>query len=359
MSDAKQKSAQTVWMIYGAYGYSGELIAREAVRRGQRPVLAGRDAAKTRQLASELGLQAVSFELDNVQQAAGHIKGMDLVINCAGPFSVTARPMMNACIAAKAHYLDITGEIDVFELSQSLGELAAKAGVVLCSGCGFDVIPTDCVAVALKEAMPDATHLSLGFSGSTRLSPGTAKTTVEGMALGGKIRRDGKLETVPMAHHSRRIDYGRGPQTSVAIPWGDVSSAFHSTGIANITVYVPGNRAMIAGARLAHYLRPVLALTPVQKLLKAGVGKFIKGPNQQERDAMPTLVWGEASNGRGRKKTARIKTANGYSVTITGSLAVIEFLLTHQPAGGAYSPASLVGHELVTQLPGSGPMNIS
>lgn len=359
MSDAKKPSAQTAWMIYGAYGYSGELIAREAVRRGQTPVLAGRDAGKTRRLADELGLQGVSFDLDNVQHAAEQIKGMTLVLNCAGPFSVTARPMMNACIAAKAHYLDITGEIDVFELGQSLGELARKAGVVLCSGCGFDVIPTDCVAVALKEALPDATHLALAFSGSTRLSPGTAKTTVEGMAIGGKIRRNGKLDTVPLAHHHRKIDYGRGQRMSVAIPWGDVSSAFHSTGIPNVAVYVPGNRAMMASARLAYYLRPVLALGPVQKVLKAGIGKFIKGPDQQERDAMPTLVWGEVTNGRGKKKTARIKTANGYSVTITGSLAVIAFLLEHKPAGGAYTPASLVGHELITQLPGSGPMTIN
>ena len=132
----------TTWMIYGANGYSGELIASEAVASGLRPVLAGRRADRILALANELGLAHRVFAAD-----APRLDGMGLVLNCAGPFSATARPMMEAAIAARAHYLDITGEIAVFELARSLDAPARAAGIVLCPGVGFDVIATDCVVL--------------------------------------------------------------------------------------------------------------------------------------------------------------------------------------------------------------------
>lgn len=136
-------------MIYGANGYAGEIIAREAVRRGERPVLAGRRRETVEVLARDLGLEARIFSLDNPAEAASQLKSCKLVLNCAGPFSVTALLLMNACLQTRTHYLDITGEIDV---AQSLNSRAQNAGIVLCPGVGFDVIPTDCVAAALKEA---------------------------------------------------------------------------------------------------------------------------------------------------------------------------------------------------------------
>lgn len=350
------------WMIYGANGYTGELIAREAARRGLRPVLAGRRRESVEALARSLGLEARAFGLDDATALAGQIRGKDqalgLVLNCAGPFSATAAPMMEACLRAHAHYLDITGEIAVFEQAHSLDARAREAGVVLCPGVGFDVIPTDCVAAALKEALPDATHLALGFDSRSGFSPGTAKTSVEGLAQGGKVRRDGKIVSVPLAYAVRRIDFGDGEKDAMTIPWGDVSTAYHTTGIANIQVFVPGSPRMIAGARRANWVRPLLGLPWVQALIKARIARTVKGPSEEQRAQMPTFVWGEATNARGQKKTARIRTANGYSLTITGSLAVVEHLMTARPAGGAYTPARLVGADLVTRLPGSGPLQI-
>lgn len=206
------------WMIYGANGYTGELIAREAVRRGLEPVLAGRSRDKIEPLARELGLEARGFALDDVARASEQIKGHGLVLHCAGPFSATAKPMMDACLQAKTHYLDITGEISVFELAQSLDARARDAGVVICPGVGFDVIPTDCVAATLKAAMPDATHLSLGFDSRSGPSAGTAKTSIEGLAQGGKARENGRIVDVPLAHRVRRIDFGGGEKNAMTIP---------------------------------------------------------------------------------------------------------------------------------------------
>lgn len=280
-------------------------------------------------------------------------------MHCAGPFSATSKPMMEACIKAGAHYLDITGEISVFELAQSLNNQAEKADIVLCPGVGFDVIPTDCVAAALKEALPDATHLALGFDSRTGFSPGTAKTSIEGMGEGGKIRKNGKITTVPLAHYVRTIDFGDGKKSAMSVPWGDVSTAFYTTGIPNIEVFVPAFPKMIMGAKMMNYLRPVLKLKAVQKLIKSRIEKTVVGPNEELRAKVPTYVWGEARNARGEIKTARIQTENAYSLTVNGSLAVVSYLLKNTVKGGTYTPAKLMGYKLVTELPGSGSLVIS
>ena len=358
MSQQDNLDTQMKWMIYGANGYTGELIARAAVSRGLKPVLAGRSRDKVEALARELGLEARVFGLEDEVRLLAQIKGHDLVLHCAGPFSATAAPMMEACLRANAHYLDITGEIAVFEHAQSLNDRARAAGVVICPGVGFDVVPTDCVAAALKNAMPDATHLALGFDSRSSISPGTAKTSIEGMAQGGKVRRDGKIISVPLAYRVRRIDFGAGEKLAMTIPWGDVSTAWHTTGIANIEVFIPGSAGMIRGARFANWIRPLMGLSFVQRLLKARIGKTVVGPDQVKRADQGTYVWGEARNARGDCKTARVHTANVYSLTVDAALAVVDYLLQMRPTGGAYTPALLLGAELVTHLPGSGAMTI-
>lgn len=358
MSQQDNLDTQMKWMIYGANGYTGELIARDAVKRGLRPVLAGRNRDKVEALARELGLEARVFGLDDDARLLAQVKGLGLVLHCAGPFSATAAPMIEACLRASAHYLDITGEIAVFEHAQSLNERARAAGVVICPGVGFDVVPTDCVAAALKDALPDATHLALGFDSRSSFSPGTAKTSIEGMAQGGKVRRDGRVVSVPLAYRVRRIDFGAGEKLSMTIPWGDISTAYHTTGIPNIEVFIPGSAGMIRGARFANLIRPLLGWSWVQKLLKERIGKTVVGPDEQKRADQGTYVWGEARNARGDRKVARVHTTNVYSLTVHAALSVVGHLLQVRPTGGTYTPAKLLGADLVTKLPGSGALDI-
>ncbi len=349
----------TPWMIYGANGYTGELIAREAARLGMKPTLAGRSIAKLEPLAATLGLPFKAFALDDQASIQHGIDGMGLVLHCAGPFSSTAAPMMAACLKQRAHYLDITGEIDVFEHARSLDKSARAAGIIICPGVGFDVIPTDCIAARLKEALPDATHLALGFDSRSGFSPGTAKTSIEGLGLGGKVRINGQIKSVPLAYKTRRINFGDGEKLAMTIPWGDVSTAFATTQIPNIECYIPGSPRMIANAKRANWLRWLLRLRPVQTLLKRRIEKTVQGPSETTRQAAETYVWGEATNARGDTKTARIKTANGYALTVTGALAIVEHIRSNEIQGGFYTPSKLAGPDLISRLPGSGPMVIS
>jgi short subunit dehydrogenase-like uncharacterized protein len=342
------------WMLYGANGYTGQLIVRGAVRRGLQPILAGRSRDKIMRLADELGLQARVFDLRERAQAAMALKGMRLVLHCAGPFSAASALLISACLTTGTHYLDITGEIDVLEYAHEQGEAARTAGIVICPGVGFDVIPTDCVAAKLKSALPNATHLALGFHSGSALSPGTGKTLLESLAKGGKVRKDGRIVTVPLAHKTRRINYGTGEMLAMTIPWGDVSTAFYTTGIPTIEVYTSAVPALVILARIGNHVRWLLGADLVQRCLKRLFDKILKGPGGKTREVTPAYVWGEVSNEAGQVKSARIMTANGYSLTVSGALAVVEHLMQRQVQGGAYTPAKLVGPDLLVQLPGSG-----
>ena len=272
------------WMIYGANGYTGALIAREAATRGLTPVLAGRSKEKVAGIGTDTGLATMAFSLTDRVALRAALKDIDLVLHCAGPFSATAQPMIDACLDTGTHYLDITGEIDVFEAAQRENQRAADAGIILCPGAGFDVIPTDCVAATLKEALPDATELALGFDSRSGFSPGTAKTSVEGLAKGGRVRRDGAIVAVPLAYRTRTIDFGAGDKLAMTIPWGDVSTAWYTTGIGNIEVYIPASPKLVSRLKSLNGIRPLLGLGPVQWFMKRRVDKSVRGPDEETRD---------------------------------------------------------------------------
>ncbi|MDP2228682.1 MAG: saccharopine dehydrogenase NADP-binding domain-containing protein, partial [Moraxellaceae bacterium] len=329
------------------------------VKNGWRPVLAGRQEDKVRPIAKRLGLDYRVFDLTDPETIASQLSGMKLVMHCAGPFSATSAPMLAACLEAGADYLDVTGEIAVFEHAHGLADDIRRAGIVACPGVGFDVIPTDCVAAALHRALPDATQLALGFDTASHMSPGTAKTAIEWMGMSGQARRRHQIITVPQAWKIRRINFGAGTKTAMTIPWGDVSTAWHTTGIPDIEVYLPVPLPLLAGAKSANYLGPLLRSHFVQRTLKKLVDRFVTGPDEHQRAASCTHVWGEARNAQGVTVTARVRTAHVYELTVTGAMAMIERLLEDRPLPGCYTPGRLMGPEFVCTLEGSGPMEIS
>jgi len=346
------------WLLYGATGYTGELIAREAVRRGMHPVLAGRSKEKVEKLASELKCPSAVFDLNDHTAMVSALNDVKAVLHCAGPFSSTARSMMQACLATHVHYLDITGEIDVFELAHSVHDKAVRAGVVLCPGVGFDVVPTDSVAMRLREALPDATHLALGFDSRSGLSKGTAKTALESAGIGSRMRRDGKIIDVPFASQVRRIDFGNGERLAVGIAWGDVSTAYYSTGIPNIEVFSATSPNGLKRMQRANMLKSLLRRRLVQHFLKRRIDRRLEPPNQAQRDSNPTFVWGEARNAAGKIVTARLVTANGYALTVASALGIMSQLLETSYSAGYATPGMLVGADFVTTLPGSSPIRI-
>lgn len=341
------------WMIYGANGYTGRLVAAEAARRGLQPVLAGRNAEAIYALSAELGLKGQVIELDDASRLRKKLRKMDVVLHCAGPFSATSQAMIDACLESRTHYLDITGEIPVFEGAWKRSEEARSADIVLCPGAGFDVVPTDCLAARLVGELPAATHLTLAFRADGGLSPGTAKTSIEGLARGGCIRRDGKLEAVPLAWKTRTIPFPDGPLNAMTIPWGDVFTAWVSTGVGNIEVYLAVPPATSRRLRRMRLVRPLLALSPVQQFMKRRIEKSVSGPDDEARQSSGSLLWGEAVSADGRRVTGDMRTPNGYDLTVTASLGLVEFLLQGRPPeGGYFTPSLLAGPAYAESLPG-------
>jgi short subunit dehydrogenase-like uncharacterized protein len=343
------------WMIYGANGYTGHLVALEARRQGLYPVLAGRRAGPIETLAKDLGLPARVFDLADVRAASVALADTAVVAHCAGPFSATSAQMIDACLTSRTHYLDITGELDVFLAAQRRRADAQAAGIVICPGVGFDVIPTDCLAAVLKEALPNATHLVLAFDARAHVSPGTARTMAESLRhgrRGGRVRRNGVIEEVPLAHSRRPVDFTGGSAMTVAIPWGDLATAYVSTGIPNIETYASMPPIAAIASRSLNWVWPLFAWAPAQNLLRRLADRST-GPFEEELRTGRSRFWGEVSNAAGKRRTARLETTNGYRLTADGTIMAVKFLLEHAPAGGYYTPSMLIGARCVERLPGS------
>lgn len=340
------------WMIYGANGYTGRLAATEAVNRGMRPVLAGRNVPEIARLAEELSLDYRVFSLDDPDQVRQAISGLKLVLHCAGPFSETSEPMVTACLGEVVHYLDITGEISVFSAIHKLDEQAQHADVVLMPGAGFDIVPSDCLAASLVNALPAATRLTLAFEAGGGPSPGTAKTSIEGLRNGGCVRQEGHLKRVPLAWKIRKIPFAHQERTAVTIPWGDVYTAYISTGIPDIEVYMSLPPATIANLRRMRWYQGLLGFGPVQSFLKRRIEKNVSGPTDNARNESRSQLWGEVSSADGRTVQATMTTPNGYDLTVSASLGIVEFVLGNDVEGGFYTPSLLMGADYAATLPG-------
>jgi short subunit dehydrogenase-like uncharacterized protein len=337
-------------MLYGANGYTGKLIIEEALRRGLRPVLAGRSADAIRPLAEKYGLECRVFDLATHTDIVKNLAGMKLLLLAAGPFSATSTPALKACLEAGVHYLDITGEVSVFEAAARRDQDAKSAGIVVMPGVGFDVVPSDCLAAALHAALPTATHLQLAFAAIGRPSPGTAKTMVEGLPHGGAIRKEGKLEVVPPAWKVMRVPFRRGARMAMTIPWGDVATAYRSTGIPNIEVYMAVPPALIRGAKLYRPFRKLLGLQPVQAFLKrrAGAGH---GPTEEQRRKGRSLLWGRVTDPSGKSAEGQLETLEGYDLTAQTATDITLRVLNGDVKAGYTTPAMAFGPDYIRSLP--------
>lgn len=340
------------FLIYGANGYTGELITRYAVERGMRPILAGRNESAIRELGERHGLESRVFSLDDTAKLDAALNEVATVLHCAGPFSLTSRQMGEACLRTKTHYTDITGEIAVFEACAAADEEAKNAGIMVMPGVGFDVVPSDCLARHLKDRLPTATDLTLAFYGKGRLSHGTQATMTMNAGKGGAVRRDGKITPVPAAWRTREIDFGGGGvKTGVTIPWGDVATAYYSTGIPNIEVYTVAPPSALTAMKLSRYLGPLLEVGPIQRFMRSRIPPG--GPSDKERAQGSTLLWGQASDPDGNRVETRIQCPEGYTMTALAALLITEKILSGDLMPGFQTPAKAYGAGLVLEIDGT------
>ena len=342
------------FLLYGAYGYTGKLITRRAAERGLTPLLSGRNAAKLRVMADEYGFPYRAVELSNRTELHDILKEVPVALHAAGPFIETAEPMMEACIATGTHYLDITGEIPVFAMAAKKGPAAEKAGVMLMSGVGFDVVPTDCLAAYLKDKMPEATELTLAFAWKGgMLSHGTAKTMLGGLGHGGAIRENGAIKPVKAAYHTREFPFtDRADLRAVTIPWGDVFTAYFTTGIPNIKTYFAVPPKQIKLMERSNFLGPLLRLGPVKNYLRKKIEAKPAGPDDTQRGKAETYIYGEVKDVSGKTVAARLRTPEGYTLTAVTAIDIVEKVIAGRVEPGYRTPAGLYGADLIMEADG-------
>ena len=391
------------WLLYGAYGYTGRLLAMEALRRGHRPILAGRreeplrelahelEGRTPRELADELGHPETvtarhegehapeadpdapvprptwrRFSLDDPDMLRRELEGVSAVLHAAGPFIHTAPPMLEACVEVGAHYLDITGEVPVFERAFGLHQRARDAGVALLSGVGMDVVPTDGAAALLAESLPSGSRLELAIHSPGGPSIGTLKTIVEGVPGGLLVRRDGRLEGAGPGRREfrRQVDFGPEPQEgpmagrlggrrSVApYTWGDLATAWRTTGVGHVTCYMTTSRWQVRLMPVAlPLLRAALSVGPLRRLAGRAVDRGPDGPSPELRRTGRTRVWGRMEDDEGRWSEVVLELPQGYRFTAVAGVRALEEVLGRPELRGAVTPAGAFGHGWVLALP--------
>ncbi len=353
------------FLVYGSYGYTGQLIVEHATRRGFRPLLAGRDEKQLRAQAQKYDLEYRPFSLDETSKLDSALLEMDAVLHCAGPFVHTFRQMAEACLRTKRHYVDISGEIPGFEALAAMDAQAKEAGIILLPGAGFDIVPSDCLAAHLKQRLPSATHLRLFIRGiGAGVSRGTAKSGVENMHRQGTIRREGKLTQVPPAWSVREQDFGRGPVKVVSIGWGDVSTAYYSTGIPNIETYFAFPKTYINFLKALRVIGPLMYNRPVKNFLKFAIDTFAQpGPKEERRMKGSAIFIAEATDQNGGHVVSKLTSPEGYTCTALTTVEIMKRILNDDPstfpsvAGprfktGFQTPSLAYGPDFIMQFDG-------
>lgn len=334
-------------LIYGASGYMGELTARTAVEGGLRPLLGGRRAEAVAPLAQELGLATRVAALDDRAGLDRALDGVDVVLNCAGPFPATTVALAQCCIRAGAHYLDLAGEVPEFEALLARDGEARATGVMLMPGVGFGIVPTDCVAVHLKRRVPDAVRLVLAFQAVGGVTRGTATNIFTGLHKPGVQRRAGELVHALPAERALTLDLGAGPTKVFTNPWrGDLTTAFHSTQIANIETYTALPAPVRLVMRASRRAGRLFASRPWQALLRRVIRLMAEGPTQEQLAAGTSHVHGAVENAAGERAEVRLRGPEVNLFTARTAIAVAGRVLAAPPPAGFRTPAGVYGPQL-------------
>ena len=340
-------------VVYGSYGYTGKLVVRECLKRGLKVLLSGRNAASLEQQASETGLPFLAVGIDDHSPLVEMLGQARVVLHCAGPFMQTARQMSAACLAAGTHYLDITGEHQVFQDLAGLNEQAVARGIVIMPGTGFDVVPTDCMAAYLKQQMPDASGLLLAFGMKpTGVSRGTAKTALRSIGSTTLMRRGGKLVSETEEGRVMNIDFGPFTAPALRISWGDIVTAWHSTRIPDIEVHMAVNDRFLKRMRWTMAFRWLLKPAFVQRFLSRQIDRRPAGPDERVLQQGRSYIYGKVTSPTGQAKEAWIEAGNGYALTAEMSVIIAQKLSHGTTLSGYHTPSSAFGADLI--LEGSG-----
>lgn len=338
-------------VVFGSYGYTGQLIVQECQSKNLSVILAGRDQRKLQKQSEQTGYRFEVIDLQQKLELENLLMKAVLVIHCAGPFQHTAALMVDACLKTKTHYLDITGEFAVFELLARYDAKAKVNEITIMPGVGFDVVPSDCLALHLKNRLPSATHLQLAFTSlKGGISRGTARTSVESLGYGSFVRKDGKLVATPAAASTMNVNFGTFTTSTVSIPWGDISTAYQSTGIPNIEVFMGMPEKSIQKLKWTNTFAWIFRSRLIKNLIRKQIDKKITGPSDEKRQKGRSFLWGKVWDEKGNSCTSLLNTFDGYTLTAKTSVLIAQKIIGGNLKTGYQTPAMAYGADLILEI---------
>lgn len=331
--------AETAWVLYGATGFTGQLIARHAVAAGLRPVLAAREPRALAELGRELGLEARCAKIDDPDSLARMLAGRAAVVNAAGPFALTQPAVAEASLRAGVDYFDLSGDAPLLESLGGLGADFAAANRALVPAIGFDVVFSDAaIADAASRIGPvRSVRLGLSFFRPT-MSQGSWKSALEEPSIA-LVRRDGRLCERPASHRRELFDFGSGPRSGEIVTWGDLVTAAWTTGAPDVTVLVQADwSARIAGITLG-----LLKSPPGLWLGRRMISCFPAGPDARQRSRNHSSIVAEVTDQAGNVARTALRTADPYDMTARAVVAAMQELPALDGRHGLMSPTMAFG----------------
>lgn len=308
-------------MIYGATGYTGRMVAEHAKSAGTQVVLAGRSEGALAKLAAEHSVEYRVFALDDADAIDQNLLDISVLLNCAGPFMRTAKPLMEASVRNGMHYLDTAAELDSYRLAERLDDEAKAADVMLMPGGGGSVAMLGSLAGHAVAGVQSPRKIRIAMHVSGGMSRGSAISATENMTAETLARVDGELVTV--ANSIRKFDFGQGAVDSFQVTLPDLITIWRATGVPNIETFVH-----VTGTG---FPTGDLSLLP-------------DGPTEDERLANRYQAIVEVTDAQGKVFRSLLDTVNGYSFTANAVAEASRRVLAGEARPGFQTPAGLFGN---------------
>jgi len=339
-------------LIYGATGYTGRLIAERLRNSRRHLVVAGRTADRVQGLAAELGVAGDVIAIDDAEALDSALGDVDVLINAASPFTLTAPALIESCLRTKTHYLDISGELPVFQNAFLHDEAARGRGIMIMPGAGFGIVASDCLAAHVAALVPNAKYLRIAVRPGS-ISRGSFRSALRVANSPVSIRRNGRMMLLPVGRLQRAFDFGDGEKECVAVSWADVFTAYHSTGIRNIEAYFEADFASRALYHLGAGVADTMQLNPVKNLIDAIARAWPEGPPEVQRRAEKCVIVAEAEDSWRQVRSARLTTPDGYSFTAEAASAIALRAARGDFLSGFQTPARVYGADLALEFKGT------
>lgn len=328
------------WLVYGT-GSLSNLGLRQAKAVGLPVILGGRNHARVRELAGAMDMPYRVFDLSGDLRPV--LAGVAGVINLAGPYSETARILMEACLNSGSHYVDASNEFDVHKTGWSLSALAQSRGVAVVAGAGmgtwFSELLVNEIVRELGQMPDSATILTLP-SGAKIKSAGVAASHNVVLASPGIFIHEGYEQSVHGVDRVVGLPEWVGHPSGVIIATGDATAIHQSSHIPSVRTMA----VMDTPTALLKEALPSLITKFNQTAVNRRMGEAADVNPVPDPEQVRVKLMAEVVSGDGRSLKGRLQAGSGTVAAAEVAIATA-FLISDRKFSGTYTAFQILGRD--------------